>query len=113
LTSSPPFFSINGKVKQLIKFFFPKFLKEPYEVATIGVIGDYASTLIGLSVGCYETHPTYSPLNAALFWFIILTIIRFTFRKSKYQEKIMTVFSILSLYGVIHNILYLICLAVM
>lgn len=38
-------------------------------ISLFGVVSDYITTTIGLSLGFYETHPEYHPLKAlGLFW---------------------------------------------
>lgn len=102
--TSPAFFYLLEKLNKLI---FPLNLKRPYIICTVGIIGDYITSVIGLSVGCYERHPNYSPVNAIIFWMLVLSFLRLVFRKSRHREKIMSAFSICSLAGLINNLLVL------
>ena len=44
----------------------------PFAIATTGILLDALTTVIGLSKGFHETHPSYSPLWAFLiFWSLI------------------------------------------
>lgn len=47
----------------------------PFLISLGGVVTDFATTRIGLSLGFYETHPQYHPFTALIiFWGLIAAI---------------------------------------
>jgi hypothetical protein len=88
-----------------IKDISVRFWAPPFLLALGGVISDYASTFVGLSIGFYETNPQYHPVWALLyFWGIISTLALFMPKK---RIRILSVygFALASYLGGLNNIL--------
>ena len=59
-------------VKNDWKIRYKRALIMPFIIALIGIVADYLTTSIGLSLGFYETHPQYHPVIAlAIFWIVL------------------------------------------
>ena len=79
----------------------------PYLIVVSGVISDWVTTHIGLSRGFYETHPTYTPVNALLIFTALLLIIEFSLGNFKYKRQYQSIIACMSFLGTINNTLVL------
>lgn len=62
----------------------------PFAISALGVILDALTTIIGLSMGFYETHPNYNPILAlAIFWSLIAVV------RTLPRTRIVRIFTIL------------------
>jgi len=77
----------------------------PFLLALGGIILDYVSTTIGLSMGLYETNPQYHPVWALLYFWGIM--IMFTLLISKKKVRMLSLYglAITSYLGIANNIL--------
>lgn len=72
----------------------------PFFISFSGCILDYISTSIGLSLGFYETHLTYSLLNALIIFTVANSILYYLPHLMKYK----IIFSSFSYLGFVNNI---------
>ena len=77
----------------------------PFLVSLSGILLDYWTTCVGLSMGFIETHPEYHPLKAlAIFWGAIAVLTATLPKTRKWMISINALGS-LSYLGAINNIL--------
>ena len=77
----------------------------PFIISLIGVIADYMTTIVGLSLGFYETHHQYHPVLAlAIFWGA-LTLLTLALPKKKFWWISKTVIAAASFLGSVNNTL--------
>lgn len=77
---------------------------DPYIIALCGVLCDYASTVVGLSMGFVETHPEYHPITALVIFFAAVTVLKLTMPKGKWQIAPLFI-AAFSFLGAVNNIL--------
>jgi len=78
----------------------------PFLLALGGVISDYVTTTIGLSLGgFYETHPGYHPFWALLIFWGAITILNLTLPKRKPWTIGINGLALASYLGAVNNIL--------
>jgi hypothetical protein len=78
-------------------------------IIAVGVLGDYATTTIGLSSGqFYETNPEYTPLNAAALWTFWNLIFYATLKPTRRWQIPRLAIAFISWYGLMHNLWLLI-----
>lgn len=77
----------------------------PFLISLSGILLDYWTTTIGLSMGFVETHPEYHPLKAlAIFWGAI-TILTAILPKTKMWRLSINLLATLPYLGAINNML--------
>lgn len=82
-----------------------KSLVLPFLLALGGVASDYISTIIGLSLGFYETHPQYHPLWALLYFWGALVVLTVALPKKKTSTISVNGLALASYIGTINNVL--------
>ncbi|MEM2188885.1 MAG: hypothetical protein QXT16_08150 [Candidatus Caldarchaeum sp.] len=77
----------------------------PYLIVLCGVLSDYVTTIIGLSMPhIYETHPEANPLIALAIFFAVITVLKLTMPEGGWR-KAPYIFAAVSFLGAINNIL--------
>ena len=79
----------------------------PFILSLGGVLSDYATTSVGLSLGFRETHPQYSPIYALIIFWGCLAILHLTLPKSWIWRLNMHILALASYLGAINNLLVL------
>jgi hypothetical protein len=82
-----------------------RFVIPPLLFALFGVISDYATTTIGLSMGIYETHPQYNPVWALLVFWGAIAILALTLPREKPRKIGLYGMALASYIGVVNNVL--------
>jgi hypothetical protein len=59
----------------------------PFLISLVGIIADYLTTRIGLSLGFYETHLQYQPAYALIIFWSTLTLLALVLPKGKFWGK--------------------------
>ena len=77
----------------------------PFLVSLCGVVSDYITTRIGLSLGFYETHPQYHPVLALLIFWGAITLLTATMPKKKIWMSAVYGLAVVSFLGAINNTL--------
>lgn len=77
----------------------------PFLVSLVGVLSDYVTTRIGLSLGFYETHPQYHPILALLVFWGTLTMLMLTLPKKRPWNLSLHGLALWSFLGAVNNIL--------
>jgi len=77
----------------------------PFLLALGGIILDYISTTIGLSMGLYETNPQYHPVWALLYFWGIMTVFTLLISKKKVRMVSLYGLAITSYLGIVNNAL--------
>jgi len=77
----------------------------PFLLALGGVISDYTTTVIGLSLGFYETHPNYHPVYALLIFWGAIAILTVTSPRKKPWTLGINGLALASYLGAVNNIL--------
>jgi hypothetical protein len=81
------------------------FILLPFLISLSGVVFDYWTTTIGLSMGFVETHPQYHPLKAlAIFWGAV-AVLTVTLPKTRIWRICTNALATLSYLGGINNAL--------
>ena len=75
----------------------------PFILSSLGVIGDFVTTNLGLSRGFVETHLTYSPIYAIIIFWISILILQFTLPRGKTWYLSIIIISLFSFLGLINN----------
>ena len=77
----------------------------PFLISLIGVMADYFTMLVGLSLGFYETHPNYHPaLALAIFW-VSSSLLTLVLPKKRIWEISKNILASTSFLGVVNNVL--------
>ena len=77
----------------------------PFLVSLGGVVSDYITTRIGLSMGFYETHSQYHPVSALLIFWGALTVLALTLPRKKSWNLCLHGLALASYLGAVNNIL--------
>jgi len=77
----------------------------PFLLALGGVVSDYISTIIGLSLGFHETNPQYHPLWALLYFWGVLAILTVALPRKKTSTISVNGLALASYIGAINNVL--------
>jgi len=77
----------------------------PFLLALGGVISDYMTTVIGLSLGFYETHPNYHPVHALLIFWGAIAILTLTSPRKKPWTLSINGLALTSYLGAVNNTL--------
>jgi len=77
----------------------------PFLLSLGGVLSDYLTTRIGLSLGFYETHPHYNPVLALLIFWGAVALLTATLPKRRSWNLSINGLASISYLGVINNIL--------
>jgi hypothetical protein len=75
----------------------------PFILSSLGVIGDFVTTNLGLARGFVETHLTYSPIYAIIIFWISILILQFTLPRGKIWYLSIIIISLFSFLGLINN----------
>ncbi|MEM2110806.1 MAG: hypothetical protein QXX08_02890 [Candidatus Bathyarchaeia archaeon] len=83
------------------------FLKRllPFLLSLGGVLLDYLTTTIGLSLGFYETHPAYHPLKALFVFWGAITLLVLLLPKEKLWKISINGVALISYLGFVNNTL--------
>ena len=79
----------------------------PFILSLGGIITDYITTVIGLSLGFTESHPQYSPINAIIIFWGCIALLHVTLPKSKIWRLNIQILALVSYLGTINNLLVL------
>jgi len=93
------------RIGKPLRAVFSKSLMTPFLLALGGVLTDYATTIIGLSMGFCETHPQYHPLWALLIFWTSIAILHLTMPRRKPWTIGANGLALASYIGTINNIL--------
>lgn len=74
----------------------------PFAIAAIGVLLDALTTVIGLSMGFYETHPNYNPILALVIFWSLIAVTKILPR-TRFIRLFTFLLSTLPFLGVINN----------
>ena len=77
----------------------------PFILSLAGVLSDYATTRIGLSLGFYETHPQYHPVLALVIFWGAIALLSATLPKKGFWRLSVSGLASTSYLGAINNIL--------
>ncbi len=77
----------------------------PFVISLFGVVSDYVTTRIGLSLGFYETHPQYHPILALIIFWGSLALLVSTLPKKNFWQMSVNGFASVSYLGAVNNIL--------
>ena len=77
----------------------------PFLISLAGIIADHMTTLTGLSLGLYETHPQYHPALALIIFWAALTVLTLTLPKKRIWEMSKSVLASASFLGAVNNTL--------
>jgi len=80
-----------------------KFL--PFILSFGGILLDYLTTIMGLSLGFYETHPNYHPLLALLIFWSAIAILVLALPKEKPWKLSVNAIALISYLGAVNNML--------
>jgi hypothetical protein len=75
----------------------------PFILSSLGVIGDFVTTNLGLSRGFVETHLTYSPVYAIIIFWVSILILQFTLPRGKIWYLSIIIISLFSFLGLVNN----------
>lgn len=79
----------------------------PFLLALGGVLTDFLTTQIGLTIGLHEANPNYHPVYAGVTFFTMLYLLtKLLPPKDSWKNLIMGI-AILSYFGTIHNLFVL------
>ena len=79
----------------------------PFAIVMTGILLDYLSTLIGVSLGLRELHPNYHPVWAGVIFSMALTLISFTLPRDRWGRRCILGIASCSYLGAINNALVL------
>jgi hypothetical protein len=77
----------------------------PFLLALGGIILDYVTTTVGLSMGFYETHPQYHPVWALLYFWGFLTLLTLSLPREKPWTLTINGLALAPYIGFVNNIL--------
>ena len=77
----------------------------PFLLALGGIISDYVSTTVGLSMGFYETNPQYHPVWALLYFWGTIAMFALFMPKRKVRMLSVYVLAMASYLGIVNNTL--------
>jgi len=77
----------------------------PFLLSLSGVLFDYLTTRIGLSLGFYEIHPHYNPILALLIFWGAVALLTFTLPKRRFWNLSVNGLASVSYLGAINNTL--------
>ena len=77
----------------------------PFLLSLGGVLSDYLTTRIGLSLGFYETHPHYNPILALFIFWGAVAFLTTTLPKRKFWSLSINGLASVSYLGALNNIL--------
>lgn len=77
----------------------------PFLISLIGVSADYITTLVGLSLGFYETHTNYHPILALTIFWGSSALLTLALPKSEVWNKSKIILASISYLGAANNVL--------
>lgn len=77
----------------------------PFIISLIGIIMDYLTSVVGLSLGFVERHPNYSPINALIIFWGSITLLKKTLPKGRFWQLSIDIISLAPYLGMINNLL--------
>jgi len=77
----------------------------PFVLSLGGVLSDYMTTVIGLSLGFCESHPHYHPIFALLIFWGVITSLTLTVPKRNPWKLCPYGFALVSYLGAVNNLL--------
>jgi len=77
----------------------------PFLISLGGVLSDYVTTMIGLGLGFYETHPNYHPVWALLIFWSAIAILVLTLPKKRLWTIGINGLALMSYLGAVNNTL--------
>ena len=77
----------------------------PFLISFVGVIADYLTTVTGLSMGYYETHPQYHPVLALIIFWGALTVLTWALPRTKLFNLSKNLLASASFLGAVNNTL--------
>lgn len=75
----------------------------PYLISMLGVLLDYLTTTIGLGLGFYESHLSFSPLFAVAVFWGILALVNLMLPKGRVRTFSTRMFVLVSFFSAINN----------
>jgi hypothetical protein len=79
----------------------------PFLLALGGVLTDFLTTQVGLSVGLGEANPNYHPVYACIVFFTVLYLLMKLLPPKKSWNRLIMGIALLSYFGTIHNLFVL------
>ena len=79
----------------------------PFLLALGGVLTDFLTTQVGLTVGLCEANPNYHPVCACIVFFTVLYLLMKLLPPKKSWNRLIMGIALLSYFGTIHNLLVL------
>jgi hypothetical protein len=79
----------------------------PFVIAVTGILLDYLSTTMGLSLGLRELHPNYHPVWAGVVFSMALTLLTLTLPRDRWGHRCILGLASCSYIGAINNTLVL------
>ena len=80
----------------------------PFILSLGGIMSDYMTTMIGLSLGLAEAHPSYHPLNALVIFWGAITLLTLLLPREKLWAISINGIAMASYLGVVNNTLVLV-----
>jgi hypothetical protein len=77
----------------------------PFLLSLSGVLLDYLTTIIGLSLGFYETHSAYHPLKALFIFWGAITLLVLLLPKERIWKISINGLALISYLGFVNNTL--------
>jgi hypothetical protein len=77
----------------------------PFVLALAGIILDYVTTIVGLSMGFYETNPQYNPVWALICFWGSLTVLTLSLPREKPWRLAKYGLALASYAGFVNNVL--------
>jgi hypothetical protein len=79
----------------------------PFVIAVSGILLDYLSTMMGLSLGLRELHPNYHLIWASMVFSLALTLLTFLLPRDQWGRRCILGIASCSYIGAINNALVL------
>jgi hypothetical protein len=79
----------------------------PFVIAMTGVLLDYVTTTIGVSVGFREAHPQYHPVWGVIIFSLALVLLTLSLPRRKWWSRCITGVALCSYLGPVNNALVL------
>ncbi len=98
----PNLFNKNISIHQIIES-----RATPFVLSSLGSVGDFVTTSLGLSRGFVETHASYNPIYSIMIFWGAIIILQLTLPREKAWSKSIILVSSLSFLGLVNNSLVL------
>ena len=79
----------------------------PFLLALGGVLTDFLTTQVGLTIGLHEANPNYHPVYACVIFFTVLYLLTKLLPPKKLWKRLTMGIALLSYFGTIHNLFVL------